>query len=609
MNAFDLDALYRYHSERLLAPSGQHRPIVGITGNYAEGSCTLAEGYYESLLRAGALPIVLPPLDAQSDWGTLLDELDGLLFSGGADVNPLWVNEEPLPTLGGINPKRDACELLLVRLAADRQLPIFGICRGMQVIAAALGGKVYQDLATCLGSTLSVKHNQSAPRSEATHRVSIEPGSRLHTLLGDSTTVNSFHHQAVACCGTQLRPTAWSADGVIEALESSQHKSILAVQWHPECMAPETMSALFEHFVAEATAYRRARQWHAQHLSLDSHCDTPMFFDKGIDFNRRDPQLLVDSHKMREGGLDASIMVAYLPQSQRDEEHHAKAAQQATTLLRRLHSMVQACPTAALGTCEADISRHKAEGKNTILPGIENGYAFGHDLAQVERFARMGVVYTTLCHNGNNDICDSARPSQHDKSHFPEGVEHGGLSPFGREVIGEMNRVGMLVDLSHAAESSFYQAIECSQVPIVCSHSSARALCNHPRNLTDHQLRSLAAAGGVAQCTFYAGFLREESDKADVRDALRHLLHMIDVAGIAHVGIGTDFDGDGGVPGLESASALLRLTQMLQAEGLTDADLAMIWGGNFLRVLHTAQQHADAQLRRSILDEFYSLLG
>lgn len=609
MNTFDLDALYQAHCERPVPMRHGRRPVVGITGNYSEGTCTLAEGYYQSLLRAGALPLIVPPLERECDFGELLDRLDGLLLSGGTDLNPLWVGEEPLPQLGGINPQRDASELLLVRLAADRQLPMLGICRGMQVIAAALGGNVHQDLAACLGEALTVKHSQNAPRSEATHSLRVEEGSTLHRLFGTRLAVNSFHHQAVAHCGPRLRATAWSADGVIEALESSEHKSILAVQWHPECMPAETMSALFEHFVGEAASYHRARLWHEQHLTLDSHCDTPMFFDKGIDFNRRDPQILVDSHKMREGGLDASIMVAYLPQSVRDEAHHAKATEQAATLLRRLHNMVQACPTAALGTCETDILRHKAEGKNTILPGIENGYAFGHDLTQVERFARMGVVYTTLCHNGNNDICDSARPSQRDKNNFPEGVEHGGLSPFGREVIAEMNRVGMLVDLSHGAESSFYQAIECSQVPIVCSHSSARALCNHPRNLTDHQLRTLAASGGVAQCTFYAGFLREDSDQASVHDALRHLLHMIEVAGIEHVGIGTDFDGDGGVSGLESASALLRLTQALQAEGFTDSDLALLWGKNFLRVLHTAQSYADEQLRRSILADFHSSIA
>ena len=218
------------------------------------------------------------------------------------------------------------------------------------------------------------------------------------------------------------------------------------------------------------------------------------------------------------------------------------------------------------------------------MRGIENGYALGKNLDNVARFREMGVVYITLCHNGDNDICDSARRSSQ---------EHNGLSAFGREVIREMNRTGLMVDLSHAAEKSFYDALEISSTPIVCSHSSSRTLCDHPRNLTDDQLRALAQVGGVAQVTFYHGFLRPEVDghpTATVDDAVRHLLHMIEVAGIDHVGIGTDFDGDGGLPGCANASELIGFTQRLQAEGLTTEDLRKVWGGNFLRVMTLCQQ-------------------
>ena len=213
------------------------------------------------------------------------------------------------------------------------------------------------------------------------------------------------------------------------------------------------------------------------------------------------------------------------------------------------------------------------------MRGIENGYAIGKDLSLVEHFARRGVVYMTLCHNGDNDICDSARGNN----------EHGGLSPFGREVVAEMNRVGMMVDLSHASERSFYDALEVSRLPIVCSHSSARSLCNHPRNLTDQQMRALAEAGGVAQVTLYAGFLREDG-KATIDDALRHLNHMVEVMGIEHVGVGTDFDGDGGVPGMADASEIINFTRRLTAEGYSNEDIRRIWGGNFLRVMEQVQQ-------------------
>ena len=157
-----------------------------------------------------------------------------------------------------------------------------------------------------------------------------------------------------------------------------------------------------------------------------------------------------------------------------------------------------------------------------------------------------------------------------------------------------MNRCGIMVDLSHAAETSFYDALQCSSQPIVCSHASSRAMCNHPRNLTDDQLRALAKVGGVAQVTFYHGFLRleEEGIPATIDDIVRHLMHMINVAGIDHVGIGTDFDGDGGVPGCACASELINLTRRLLAEGLTIHDLQKVWGGNWLRVMSEVQNSA-----------------
>ena len=181
----------------------------------------------------------------------------------------------------------------------------------------------------------------------------------------------------------------------------------------------------------------------------------------------------------------------------------------------------------------------------------------------------------TLCHNGDNDICDAASRSNN---------EHNGLSDFGYEVVREMNRVGMMADLSHASEKTFYDVLECSKLPPVCSHSSSRALCNHPRNLTDDQLRALAEKEGVAQATFYHGFLREDG-QATISDAVAHILHMIDVAGIDHVGIGSDFDGDGGVPGLASEAEMINLTRRLIAEGLNNSQLRKLWGGNFLRVM------------------------
>ena len=221
----------------------------------------------------------------------------------------------------------------------------------------------------------------------------------------------------------------------------------------------------------------------------------------------------------------------------------------------------------------------KCAGKRIIMKGIENGYALGNDIANVERFRKMGVVYTTLCHNGDNDVCDSARGAG----------EHNGLSDFGRRVVLEMNRVGMMVDLSHASEKSFYDALEISRQPVVCSHSSCKALCNHPRNLTDEQLRALAAKGGVVQVTMYKGFLVEEGE-ATIIDFIRHLEHAVSVAGIDHVGIGSDFDGDGCVTGCADASQLRNITCELLRRGYSPSDIEKLWGANWLRVMTQVQR-------------------
>lgn len=579
---------WKSHYDALHAtfPGAKLTPVIGITGNFGEKGCELAEGYYESILRAGGTPFVLPPTEDKDALVSALDRIDGLLLSGGADLNPLYVGEEPVPSLGGINPRRDLSELLLIRLAYDRQIPILGICRGIQMLAVALDGAVWQDI-----PTPKVKHSQDIDRSYASHTVEIEEDSLLHTIFGTGTLpVNSFHHQAVREAGPHLRVTARAKDDVIEAVESCEHKSIIGVQWHPECFClrgDETMLPLFRWLTAEAANYREARQIHHRILTLDSHCDTPMFFDQDIHFEQRDPRILVDLHKMTEGGLDASIMVAYIPQGERTPEGNAAATAYADKQLHRVQQMVRSvndgssAASIALARTPADLYRLKAEGRKAIMLGIENAYAIGHDLSLVRHFADMGIVYMTLCHNGNNDICGSARPR--------EGEPLEGVSAFGADVIRELNNHGVMVDLSHASEPSFYDALDISATPIVCSHSSARALCDHPRNLTDDQLRALATKGGVAQVTFYHGFLRADGD-ASIIDAVAHLNHMVQVMGVEHVGIGSDFDGDGGVSGLASAAELINFTRRLLRERYSEADLRLIWGGNFLRVMTEVQR-------------------
>ena len=333
-------------------------------------------------------------------------------------------------------------------------------------------------------------------------------------------------------------------------------------------------------FMAEATSFMEAKRLHNRILTLDSHCDTPMFFDQEINFASRDPKILVDLHKMTEGHLDATIMVAYLEQQGLTDENLMAATSKADRILNEIEAMVaKSSAHVNIAYTPADLYRLKAEGKKAIMMGIENGYAIGKDIANVERFRNRGIVYMTLCHNGNNQLCGSCRDNE----------QNLGVNAFGEQVIQEMNRVGMMVDISHAGVQTFYDALEISTKPIVASHSSARALCNHPRNLYDDQMRALAAKGGVAQVTLYNGFLKEVG-QATIEDAIAHLNHMVDIMGIEHVGIGTDFDGDGGIIGCASASELINFTRHLLKERYSEEDIRRIWGGNFLRVMEEVQK-------------------
>ena len=563
-------------------------PLIGITGNLGDKGCELAQGYYISVVKAGGTPVVIPPHKDKESILSLLDTLDGLVLSGGDDINPLLLGEEPLPQLHSVCPERDETELFLAREAFHRQIPTLGICRGIQMMAAVLGGKVYQDIYV-QGEGAKLKHSQDMPRYTASHTVNIKEGSTLQSIVGNKQTlaVNSFHHQAVSDPGQHLMISATSPDGIIEAVESNEDKALLGVQWHPECFIlnnDQSMMSLFRWLINEARTFAQAKRIHDTSIILDSHCDTPMFFtDNSREnitmFGTRSDKVLVNLPKMTEGRLDASIMVAYIPQGERTQEAYEYVATKTDRLLTQIEEIVRAnSDRVGLAETEEDILMLKAQGKKAILRGIENGYAIGKDIGLLEYFKKRGIVYMTLCHNGDNDICDSARGNN----------EHGGLSPFGKEVVEQMNRIGILVDLSHASEKSFYDALEVSKVPIVCSHSSARALCDHPRNLTDDQMKALAKADGVAQTTVYNGFLRKEG-QATIIDAVEHLCHAAKIMGVEHVGLGTDFDGDGGVPGLADASEIINFTRHLLRRQFSEQDIRLIMGGNFLRTMASAK--------------------
>lgn len=623
MNRFDWQS--RLNDIYATYPEAKRKPVIGITANYGEATSRIAEGYYESVVAAGGTPVIIPPVADKDVIINTLERIDGLLLSGGADYNPLYCGEEPSPRLGGICSKRDLPELLITRLAYNRQIPMLGICRGIQTLAMALDGRVAQDIylrreecgvrsenslnkkglgiglgsnkttsnADISPSTLhtplssSIKHSQTADRSEPTHTVIIDGDSTLYTLYNSGRiAVNSFHHQAVSDPGRRFRVTAVAPDGVIEAIESSEYKSIMGVQWHPECLG-DNGQPLFRWLVRQAAAFREACDVHERVLTLDTHCDTPMFFPKGVRFDHRDPQLLVDLHKMTEGRQDATIMVAYLPQPKIGEKFSEKVyfdvsgpTEYADLIFDKIEDIVRNNKDyLSIARTPADLYEDKRRGRRSIMLGIENGLALEGSAATIKHFAQRGVVYITLCHNGDNDICDSARGCN----------THNGVSRFGEQVIREMNRQGIMVDLSHASEKSFYDAIEMSATPIVCSHSSARALCDHPRNLTDDQMRALAKSGGVAQTTLYHGFLRTAGE-ADITDVIAHLEHAIAVMGIDHVGIGTDFDGDGGIRGMADSSEIINFTRQLLARRYSERDIRKIWGGNFLRIMTIVQR-------------------
>lgn len=599
MKSFDiqssLDDIYARY------PEATRQPVIGLTGNFADGDARLCEQYYMSVVRAGGTPVIIPPVADKDVIINTLDKIDGLVLTGGGDINPLWAGEEPSPRLHGINHMRDKAELLTVRLAYNRQIPMLGICRGIQTLVTALDGEVDQDIAesfaaahgtgraaAAAGHSL-IKHSQDADRSEPTHTVRISRESVLYSLYKTETlAVNSIHHQAVRASGRRFSVSAKAPDGVIEAIESSEFKPFIGVQWHPEWLG-ESGQVLFRWLVDRARDFYTAKELHRRMLTLDTHCDTPMFFPQGIHFDQRDPRILVDMHKMAEGHQDAVIMVAYLPQPKLGETFSSKVAfkvdgplQYADLIFDKIEEIVNANSRyLSIARTPSDLYEDKRKGRRSIMLGIENGLALNHDISNVRYFARRGVVYITLCHNGDNDICDSARGCN----------THGGVSRFGELVIKEMNRCGIMVDLSHAGEKSFYDALSISSKPIVCSHSNCKALCDVPRNLTDDQLRALAKHGGVAHITLYHGFLRNDSQEATVMDAIAHLEHAISVMGIEHVGLGTDFDGDGGIRGLADSSELINFTLHLLRRRYSERDIARIWGGNWLRVMAQVQNN------------------
>jgi membrane dipeptidase len=376
---------------------------------------------------------------------------------------------------------------------------------------------------------------------------------------------------------------------------------------------------------------KKADRIHDAALTVDSHTDTPLRLNRqGFDFGKRNDPLetrsKIDLPRMKEGQMDGIWFAVFVGQSARTPEGNERAKEEALEITRNIYETVELYPEELeIATASGDLKRISRTGKHAIYLGMENGYPLGNDLSLVDTFYSRGIRYITLVHTENNDICDSSTDT----------VEHGGLSPFGKEVVSKMNGRGMLIDVSHASDESFYQVVELSAAPIIASHSCARAICDNPRNMTDEMLVALKENGGVIQMCILSAYVKDPAanplrdsarqavylkhgnyydldqegkeaflvdwfavdrdfpaELATVSDAVDHIDHIVELIGIDHVGIGTDFDGGGGLEDCFDVSQMGNITLELVRRGYTAGEIKKIWGGNLTRVFREVERIA-----------------
>jgi len=389
----------------------------------------------------------------------------------------------------------------------------------------------------------------------------------------------------------------------------------------------------------EAALVARARAIHDRVLTIDTHDDIPLDFataatDPGVRGERQ-----VDLPKMEEGGLDAGFFVVYVGQTERTPENEAQAKADANTKFEAIRRMAEQMypDRIAIAYTADDFERIAASGRSIAAIGIENGYVIGRDLSLMQTYYDLGARYFGLVHNGHNDIADSANPRPN-LGDAP--AEHGGLSAFGAEVVAEANRLGMMLDVSHASRAAMLDTVRLSRAPVIASHSSVRTLADNPRNLDDEQLLALRDNGGVMHTVALGAFVssaaaargdairalradvglprfgpadptglddaaRAEYDRriaeidgrwpaADVATFVDHIDYAVELIGLDHVGISSDFDGGGGVVGWNHAGETFNVTLELVRRGYTEAEIAQLWGGNLLRVLREVERVAAA---------------
>ena len=392
---------------------------------------------------------------------------------------------------------------------------------------------------------------------------------------------------------------------------------------------------------SEEEIIARALEIHDRVLTVDTHADTPLrMIEPGFDLAERHDPLetgsKVDYPRMKEGGLDAIFFAAFVSQDIRDDDGNERAKKLVIQMIDSVVSSTeQNASLVGLALTPQDAYALEKDGKRAIYLAIENGYPIGSDLKNIELFYDKGVRYITLVHSSNNDIADSATDSS--------GAEHEGLSAFGEEVVKEMNRLGIMVDVSHASDDVFFDTIAVSEAPIIATHSNARSVTEHQRNMSDEMLRLMAENGGVVQLTLLSSYLRDEPQNpersaalqelrssmkslnemtpeeraerrlafneinekfptplATVEHVVDHIDHMVSIAGIDHVGIGCDFDGGGGIDGVFDASEVMNITIELVRRGYSEEDIEKIWGKNVMRVFEDVQKIAEVIRARAL---------
>ncbi|HIJ54227.1 MAG TPA: membrane dipeptidase [Planctomycetes bacterium] len=378
----------------------------------------------------------------------------------------------------------------------------------------------------------------------------------------------------------------------------------------------------------------RAKLIHEKALTLDTHVDilNAKYATEALDPGIDNPKLKCDLVKMKKGGVDGVFLAICAGQRKRNAEGYKNAYESVMGRLEAVHRLTEKMypERCELAGSPEDVERIVQAGKRAIMIGIENGFAIGKDLSNVEKFYKLGVRYITLSHNGHNDICDSCNPR---KQLGDKEAEHNGLSKFGEKVVSEMNRLGVMVDVSHISVKSFYDVIKASKAPVIASHSGCRALAEHQRDLNDEQLKALAKNGGVIQIVALGRFLKQDlpqrlksiSDlkeeladerinikqfqkrmkeidvkypRANLEDFVDHIDHAVKIAGIDQVGIGSDFDGGGGIPGFNDHSDALNVTVELVRRGYCEEDICKIWGANLLRVWREVEKVAEELQKR-----------